>query len=149
MRFASLLFCIFLASCGESGPPTRGVPVSFDAACAKANEGKRVMLEGYLEFPESFKASDATVMLRVRPSLDSLEHVVGASATLGSAANNVELPPQTFKRSDLKLHLANGQIAGYLDKVEVSGTMYYPSSMAQVEFKCGLGNTLYELGAGR
>ena len=83
-------------------------------------------------------------MLRVRPKLDSWDKVVGIGVNLGSAANNVETPPQSFRKADLKLHLADGKTAGYQDKVKVSGTMYLPSSMAQVEFKCGLSNPLFE-----
>ena len=149
MRSIVPLLCLFLIACGESGPPTRGVPVTFEAVCGKSNEGKRVMLEGFIEYPQSFKVSEETIMMRVRPSLTSWENVVGASARLGNAANNVEMPPKIFKRSDLKVHTADGQVAGYSDKVKVSGTMYYPSSMAQVEFKCGLTNTLFESGAGQ
>ena len=141
-----LIGCLFLGACGEGGPPTPGVPVSFEAVCGKANQGKRVMLEGYLEFPDSFGASEPTIMMRVRPSLASWENVVGASARLGNGANSVELPPKMFKRSDLKLHLANGQVVGYGNKVKISGTMYYPSSMAKVEFKCGMENTMFESG---
>jgi len=147
MRSIVPLLCFFLVACGESGPPTRGAPVTFEAVCGKANEGKRVMIEGFVEYPSSFKANEDTIMMRVRPTLTSWENVVGASATLGNAANNVEMPPKVFKRSDLKIHTADGQVLGYLNKVKVSGTMYYPSSMAQVEFKCGLTNTLFERGS--
>lgn len=144
MRRSLLLLCCLLGACGESGPPTPGTPIGFDTVCDKANDGKRVMLEGYLEFPQSFGAKDSSVMLRVRPSLDSWEKVVGIQANLGDATNNVAMPPLSFRKSDLKLHLADGKSAGYQDKVKVSGTMYLPSSMAQVEFKCGLSNPLFE-----
>jgi len=144
MRRGMLLLCCFLGACGESGPPTRGTATAFDSVCDKANDGKRVMLEGYLEFPQSFGAKDEDVMLRLRPARDMYVNIVGIGATFGSAANKVELPPQQFKKSDLKVHLNDGQIAGYKDKVRVSGTLYLPSSMAQVEFKCGLSNPLFE-----
>jgi hypothetical protein len=144
MRSAVVLLSLFLGACGSSGPPTRGVPVAFNSVCEKANEGKRVMVEGYLSLPHSFHADDITVMLRMRPSPALEDTPVGVSATLGTDANNLEKPPDHYQRSDLKLHLADGQVVGYSDKVQVSGTMYYPSSIAQVEFKCGLSNTLYE-----
>ncbi|HLJ51696.1 MAG TPA: hypothetical protein VKU01_37075 [Bryobacteraceae bacterium] len=146
MRNAVVLFSLFLGSCGESGPPTRGVPIAFNAVCEKANEGKRVMLEGYVSFPSSFKEDDITVMMRMRPSMALEDTPVGVSAKLGNAANNLEKPPDHYRKTDLKLHLADGQVVGYTDKLKVSGTMYYPSSIAHVEFKCGLSNTLYERG---
>ena len=149
MRRTILLFCLFLGACGESGPPTRGVPVPFAGACDKANEGKRVMLDGYLEFPRSFGASEDTVMMRLRPSLDSWQNVVGVGVHMGTGANNVEMPPQTFKNSDLKAHTGDGQVVGYANKIKVSGTLYLTSSLAQVEFKCGLSNPLFERGEGQ
>jgi hypothetical protein len=146
MRSAVAFFSLFLAACGESGPPTRGVPVAFDSVCEKANEGKRVMVEGYLSFPDGFHKTDVTVMLRMRPSMTVEDTPLGVSATLGNQANNLEMPPDRYKKSDLKVHLADGQVAGYTDKVKVSGTLYFPSSIAHVEFKCGMDNTLYERG---
>jgi len=143
MRLAAALFCVLLAGCGDSGPPTRGTPVSFADVCGKAYDGKRVMLEGFLRFPSEFKSDEVTVMLRLKPDPETPD-VVGVSAKLGNAVNNVELPPSSFRNSDLKLHTSDGQVVGYQDKVRVSGTMYYPSAIAHVEFKCGLSNTLFE-----
>ena len=144
MRRAAVSLILFLTACGESGPPTRGTPVAFASVCEKSNEGKRVMVDGYVSFPQSFHEDDITVMLRMRPSLDLKDKPVGVSAKLGNETNNLEKPPDRYDKSDLKLRLADGQIAGYTDKLKVSGTMYYPSSIAKVEFSCGLTNTLYE-----
>ena len=146
MRHAIVFLSLFLVACGESGPPTRGVPIAFQSVCEKANEGKRVMVEGYLSLPESYHTNDLTVMLRMRPSIAWEETPLGVSAKLGDDADQLEKPPNHYQRSDLKLHLADGKVAGYNDKVRASGTMYYPSSIAHVEFKCGLTNTLYESG---
>jgi len=143
MRIAVVLFVLFLGAC-ESGPPTRGVPVALNSVCNKENEGKRVMVEGYVNFPHSFKEDEVSIMLRMRPGIGLEETPLGVSAKLGNEANNIELPPTHFSNTDLKLHLADGKVAGFADKLKVSGTMYYPSSIAHVEFKCGLSNTLYE-----
>lgn len=35
-------------------------------------------------------------------------------------------------------------MTGFRDKVKVSGTQYFPSSLAQVEFRCGLTSVLLE-----
>ena len=143
MRITVVLCVLFLGAC-ESGPPTQGIPVPFNSVCNKDNEGKRVMVEGYVNFPHSFKEDEVSIMLRMRPALGLEETPLGVSAKLGNEVNNIELPPTRFNDSDLKLHLAGGKVAGYTDKLKVSGTMYYPSSIAHVEFKCGLSNTLYE-----
>jgi hypothetical protein len=149
MRSTVLLFSFFLVACGQSGPPARGVPAAFEAACIKANEGKRLMLEGYVDFPQKgFGDSDTIIMMRVRPSLASWENTVGASAKLGNGANNVEKPPEVYKNRDLKLHLADGNVVGYSNKVKVSGTMYYTSALGPGAYTCGLSNTLFERGSG-
>ncbi len=143
MRTAVVLFVLFLGAC-ESGPPTRGIPVAFNAVCNKENEGKRLMVEGYVSFPELFKENEVSIMLRMRPGLSLGQTPLGVSAKLGNEVNSIELPPARFNDTDLKLHLADGRVAGFADKLKVSGTMYFPSSIAHVEFKCGLSNTLYE-----
>ena len=149
MRSSILLFCFYLAACGQSGPPTRGVPVSFTAACDKANEGKRLMIEGYVDFPESgIDDSGGTMIMRVRPALASWENTVGASARIGNGPNAAEMPHTGYKNRDLRLHLADGAIVGYSNKTKVSGTMYYASAPGPGAYTCALSNTLYERGSG-
>jgi len=87
-------------------------------------------------------------MLRLRPRLASWEFTAGASAKIGKEANMVQMPPAMYKKTDLRLHLADGQVVGYANKVKVSGTMYYTSSLGQGAYTCGLANTLFELGSG-
>jgi hypothetical protein len=153
MRPTFLIFCFFVAACGQSGPPTRGVPVTFEAACDKANVGKRLMLEGYVDYPaHGYDDKAATVMLRLRPRLGGWSNTVGASAKLGHEANSVENPPEQYKddykNRDLRLHLNDGRVVGYANKVKVSGTMYYTSALGPGDYTCGLANTLYEIGSG-
>lgn len=148
MRNSFLLFCV-LAACAQPGPPTSGVPVKFESACDKANEGKRLMLEGYLDFPESgFPDGATSVMLRLRPSLASWENTVGVSGKIGHSANGVEMPPATYKKTDLKVHLRDGQVVGYANKVKVSGTMFSTRTLGQGAYTCGLADTLFERGSG-
>jgi hypothetical protein len=140
-RVAPLLLLLMLTACSE-GPPTPGTLVTFDNVCDKANEGKRVAVEGYLTFPSEFKEHDISIMMRLRPAPDGhSKNVIGASVKLGS---QVEEPPVSFSQKDMKLHAADGKVLGYHDKVRVSGSMYYPSSIAHVEFECALSNTLIE-----
>ena len=148
MRRTILLFCL-VSAFGQSGAPGRGVLTTFQAACDKANEGKRLMLEGYLDFPErGFGDSDTTVMMRLRPRLASWEFTVGAKVKIGNGASNVEMPPSNYKKTDVKLHLADGLVVTYANKVKVSGTMYYVSALGPGEYTCGLNNTLLERGSG-
>lgn len=144
LRAVVIVLILCMAACSE-GPKGPGVLVTFDTVCDKANDGKRLALEGYLDFPESFKSKEITIMMRMHPALGPRgPAVVGVSVPLGNAANQVELPPKQFTAADLKLHTQDGQVAGFRDKVKVSGTMYFPSSIAQVEFRCGLTNVLIE-----
>lgn len=141
--FFPLLCVVLIAGCGES-PKGPGVPTTFDAVCDKANDGKRLLLEGYADFPESFKSKEASIMMRLRPALDQRTSVVGIAVPLGNGPNQVEMPPKKFTSANMKLHTQDGKVLGPRDKVKVSGTLYLPSSMAQVEFKCGLSNVSIE-----
>ena len=135
---------MFVAGCGDSGPPTVGTAVSFDNVCDKANVDKRIALEGYLDFPEQFKSKDITIMMRLRPSPSTKDKVVGVSVKLGVGPNHVALPPKSFTAKDVKVTTNDGKTISHTDRVRVSGTMYYPSSIAKVEFRCGLSNMLIE-----
>lgn len=142
------LLAILLAAEASSGPLTPGTPVKFEDACDQMNEGKRLMVEGYVDFPLSFGAQDKTIVMRVRPSLASWEYTVGAAAAFGQAPNNVEAPPANYKNRDLRLHLDDGQVVTYRNKVKVSGTMYYATGAAPGAYTCALKDTLYQLGSG-
>lgn len=137
---------LLLGACSE-GPRTRGVATTFEDVCNKSNEGKRLLLAGYLNFPNHFsvsKGDDPTVMMLLRSTPEPGKTDVGVSVMLGTGPNHVAMPPQSFSPADLKMTTSDGVQAGYRDKVNVSGTMYYPSSIATVEFKCGLSNSLVE-----
>ena len=122
--------------------------MKFEDACNKTNEGKRLMIEGYVDFPVRFDTQDKAVVMRLRPRLASWEYTVGAAAAFGHGPNEVEMPPLNYKNRDLRLHLANGQVVTYWNKVKVSGTMYYTTGVAPGAYTCGLKDTLYELGTG-
>lgn len=144
IRGAVLCFTLQITAC-DSGPPTAGTPVTFATVCDKANEDKRVALEGYLDFPSQFKGKDTTIMMRLRPTpLAKDDRVIGASVKLGTGPNHVELPPRKYTANDLKVTTTDGRTLGAGDRVRISGTMYYPVATANVEFKCGLSNTLVE-----
>jgi hypothetical protein len=139
-------------TCGESAPPARGVAIRFEEACGKANEGKRVLLEGYLDFPVGgVGEKDVTVMARFRPRLASWENTIGARVAIGKAPNHLEMPPAHYNSRDVRLHLADGGVVGYANKVKLSGTLYsvsFRSPLGPGDYTCGVTDTLFERGSG-
>jgi hypothetical protein len=133
------LLAILLAAC-SSEPPTVGTSTAFAAACDKANDGKRIAITGYLNFPDSI--SGDSVVLRMFQADDFTGAPVGVQADFGIAANQVEKVTDQYVDSDLKIHLANGQISGYGSRVKVSGKVYFP--LVGQDFACGLENPLVE-----
>ncbi len=110
--------------------------------CDKANDGKRVALTGFLRFPDSFTGNQS-VVLRMYETNDFKGKPVGVQTEFGTAANQLNAVTNQYSDEDLKVHLANGQVAGYGMKVKVSGTVYFPT--VGQEFACALENPLVEL----
>ena len=132
-----------LASCGGGAPeaPTVGETKEFATVCDKANEGKRVAVIGYPRFPEKFTGT-SSVVLRLYEGGDYAGSPVGVQTPIGRQANQAELAPKQYTDKDLKVHTADGQVAGYGTKVRVSGKVYFP--MVGQDFKCALENPLIE-----
>jgi hypothetical protein len=138
------LMALMLTACDE-GAPTAGTPTAFDAACDKANDGKRLALTGYLRLPDSFKA-DGTVLARLYQQNDFKGTPIAVSMKFGSEPNQLASVGDQFKDSDLNVRLAGGQSAGFGTRVKVSGKIYFPvAGIANVEFTCGVTNPLVEL----
>lgn len=135
-----LIACV-LAACSEAAP-TVGEAKDFAAACDKANDGKRIAVEGYLRFPDSFTGSQS-VVLRLYEAGDWRGTPIGVQINLGSQANQVEPVSDQYSDADLQVHLADGQLAKFGTKVKVSGKVYYP--LVAQNFDCGLENPLVEL----
>ncbi|MGH9901837.1 MAG: hypothetical protein ACRD68_08515 [Pyrinomonadaceae bacterium] len=143
IRIALSLSILALAACGgETKPPTVGETKDFATVCDKANEGKRIAVVGYLRLPEEVKPKIGPV-LRMYPTADFSGKPVGVSTTIGSQPNQVGLIPQRYTDKDLKVNMANGQVAGSGTKVKVSGDLYFP--LVGQEFQCALSNPLVEL----
>lgn len=138
--FLSMFFFV-LAACGESAP-TVGEAAEFAGACDKANDGKRIAIEGFLRFPDSF-TGDQSVVLRLYETGQLDGKPVGVQTRFGGEANQVEMVPDQYSDDDLKVHVAGGQLAQFGTKVKVSGKVYYP--LVEQDFDCGLENPLVEL----
>ena len=141
--FCSGLLALVCAACGGGAPepPTAGEAKDFASLCDKANEGKRVAVAGYLRFPEKFTGT-SSVVLRLYGDGDYAGAPVGVQTHIGNQANQAELAPKQYTDKDLKVHTADGQVAGYGTRVKVSGKVYYP--LVGQDFKCGLENPLIE-----
>ena len=141
---AVALLALASAACGGAAapePPTAGEVKEFASLCDKAHEGKRVAVVGYPRFPEKFTGT-SSVVLRLYGGADYAGAPVGVQTPIGQQANQVELAPKQYTDKDLKLHTADGQVAGYGTKVRVSGKVYLP--LVGQDFKCALENPLIE-----
>ena len=142
-RFGAIVFIFMLAACGggPAGAPTAGQAKDFATACDKANDGQRIAVTGYLRFPDSFTSSDS-VVLRLYEQNDYSGKPVGVQINFGEQPNQVTTVGDNYTDRDLKVHLANGQVAGYGTPVKVSGKVYFP--LAAQDFPCALENPLME-----
>jgi hypothetical protein len=132
---------IILTACGNEAP-TAGEATPFEAVCAGDNEGRRVAVDGYLIFPDSFTEAQS-VVLRLHQS-DAFDGTpIGVQMPFGTAPNQVEQVADQFSDDDLQVHLADGTMAGFGTKVTVSGKVYVP--LAEQTFPCALENPLVEL----
>jgi hypothetical protein len=138
---ALTLIVVSLAACGGAASAP-AVPKDFTTVCDKANNGKPVVIEGYLIFPESF-TGDTSVVLQLYGSSDFSGSPVGVQTEFGTQPNQVEPVAAQFNDTDLKVHLANGQVSQLGDKVKVTGTVYFPT--VSQEFACSLENPKVEL----
>ena len=82
-------------------------------------------------------------VLRLYPTPEFTGKPVGVSTEIGSQPNQIAMIPKEFTDKDLKVNIANGQVAGFGEKVKVSGDVYYP--MVGQDFQCALSNPLVEL----
>ncbi len=147
------LAAVALVACSE-GPPTQGEPRDFNAVCDKANDGHRVAVEGYLRLPDQIQVyksrsgsvDEKIVVVRLFQSTQFQGTPIGVNIDFGTGPNTMaDIPGEyIFTDNDLQVHRADGQTAGYGDKVKISGTVYFPTSLADVEFTCGLNNLLVE-----
>ena len=148
---AVLLAAAFVTGCDEK--PTAGAPKTLADVCDRANDGKRVALEGYLSLPSSFTegASSESAPVVIRGDLPEAGDVTFVWVPYGSGPNSMEKVPDTYSQKDLKVYVTDGGAVGYKDHVRVSGTVAFPSRRPyEVSTQngrlldCGLNNPLIE-----
>jgi hypothetical protein len=141
MFVVCMVLVLTVSACSGNEPPTVGTETVFASVCDESNKDKRVAVTGYLRLPDSF-TGDFSVVLRLFETEQYSGTPIGVTARLGTEINQVENVPASYADDDLRVHLADGQIATYGTKVRVSGKMYYPS--VEQDFVCGLENLLIE-----
>lgn len=141
---ALCLIALASASCGssEQKPPTVGETVNFAAACDKANEGKRIAIDGFLRLPEELNRKSGPV-LRLYPTTAFSDKPIGVSTTTGDQPNQVAYLPKEYTDKDLKIKTSDGQVVPVGAKVRISGDMYFP--VVGQDFQCALSNPLVEM----
>lgn len=72
------------------------------------------------------------VVVRLYQSKQFQGMPIGVEIDFGSGPNTMqEIPGEyIFSDSDLKVHLASGETVTYGDRVNVSGTVYFPTALA-------------------
>src|SRR5262245_1355375 len=139
--FMILTLIVTSACTSTQGSPTAGELRDFAAIRDKANDGKRLAVEGYLRWPKSFTGTTSAV-LRLYSAADASGSPIGVQIRIGKEPNQLELPPKQYNDRDLKVHLAGGDVAGVETKVRVSGNLYFPT--VSQDFTCALENPLVE-----
>jgi hypothetical protein len=137
-------FCValvLLTGCGNE-PPTVGVATPFSRVCTRDNDGRRLAVDGYLIFPDSFTEAQS-VILRLHRTYAFDGTPIGVQIPFGTAPNQAKQVADQFSDEDLQIHLANGTIAGFRTKVTVSGKVYFP--LVDQAFPCALENPRVEL----
>jgi hypothetical protein len=161
-RLLCVGWCAIAVAClvtACEGPATVGQPTSFDSVCDKSDDGKRIAVQGYLRLPDTITvvtnrrggSSTEILVVRLFQSGQYAGTPIGVNFDFGTNPNQMDaLPQPQYNDSDLKVHLGNGQVASYGQRVKVSGTVYFPNEVLKndaVDFTCGLSNPLVELPA--
>jgi hypothetical protein len=136
---------MYLAGCGDGVPPGDGTVVTFDTVCDKGNEGKRVALEGFLDFPDRFNAKAATVVMKLKAAPTQTSRTIGARVKLNAGNNALAAPPDKYNENDLRAISHDGKPAGYRTRLKITGTMTYTDSLETRAFTCHLADTRIEL----
>lgn len=101
---------------GGSDPPT---PVALAAACDDANDGRQVIVEGYLRFPERLRISTSTVIdVFAEPGGRGDRQQV--ELPIGDQPNQLERPSATYTPTSLRVTAADGAEVTINDRVRIT-----------------------------
>lgn len=134
-----------MPGCNSDAPPTQGKLLTFDTVCDKDNEGKRVSLEGFLNFPGKFNAKAPLIVMRLQSAPTRTSKGIGVSLKLNAGTNTVEAPPDKYNERDLKATTWDRKTVYYNTRVKVTGEMSYSNSLDSLGFNCLIVDTRIEL----
>lgn len=132
------LLCLVACAPASAGA---GELQAFAHACDKANDGKRIAVEGYLRLPDSLTGG-GNVELRLYRDLSFTGKPIGVNMRFGDGANQTRNINAPYHDDDLKVHLADGTLVPFGTKLRVSGRMDLP--VVQQDFDCELQNVYVE-----
>lgn len=135
-----------VAGCGMGGPPTPGELKTLASVCDKANDGKRLAVEGYLALLESFseRSSSESAPLLIRATQQPGPNDIFVWMPYGTGPNSMDKLPARYSSDDLKVRTKDGVVVGSRDKVRISGTVTFPSQSPVPAAKCGFNTPLVE-----
>jgi hypothetical protein len=128
------------AACTQP-PAAPGTPQAFISACDKANLGQPIAVEGYLRLPPSLDGSRG-VMLRLYPDPSLMGTPIGVQMPFGDGPNQVHGIHSSYRDSDLRVHLADGKVIPFGERVRVSGRVFIP--ILTQSLPCALQNPYIE-----
>lgn len=138
-------FMLLVTGCEVDAPSGDGKWVTFDTACEKDNEGKRVTVEGFLDFPDRFNAKASSIVMRFKAAPTRTSNMLGVRVKLNSGSNTIVAPPDKYNESDLKAITYDGKTVGYRTRLKATGVVSYTDSLDTREFRCFLTSTQLEL----
>ena len=141
----SVVGAALVAGC-SGGPPAPGELKTLDTVCDRANDGKRVAVEGHLSLPESFSerrgSESAPLVIRAAPQPGG--PLIFVWMPYGEGPNSMDRVAAQYRHEDLKVRTNDGATVSVQDKVRISGTVVFPSQSPMPGARCGFNTPLVE-----
>lgn len=123
---------VYLVGC--TAHPPEATPTTIDEALSGKLGGKQVVLEGYPALSPMTMISD-TMLVDLWPTPEHKGSHISFSLKVGVDKNTVERPPKDYKPEDLRIHTAEGELAGVQDRLRVNARLLfstYPGGKSSV-----------------
>jgi hypothetical protein len=116
---------ILIAGCASAPQP--GTLLTHETACAEANNGQRVAIEGYPQLSSmTLVDDDFSVDLFEQPGGSGEK--ISVYFTVGTGANQAENLPEDYTDADLKIHTSDNQVVSVDRHIRVHGTLFWSES---------------------
>lgn len=97
--------------------------MTFAQAAAKANDGKRISLEGFVRYRSGATPEGDTLPLDLNGRAGGGEGIFLVNATTGTGPDQVEPPAEKSSQDSVKIHVHDGTVATSMDKVRITGVL--------------------------